>query len=109
MTWNQNKSNDQSKFVDEDLKKINSELTIVVLDGPGPIIGNTKVKFKDGSVTFDDIEFSEAGDYVLQIKSDNPDIEPMNIGVSIISKEVDPYILYSKLHLQLVALIKIVI
>lgn len=86
---NKNESDDQSKFIDSDLKKINSELTIFVLEGPGPIIGNNKLKLKDGSVTFDDIEFSDPGDYTLQIKSDNPDIEPINIGVSILEKEVE--------------------
>jgi|LauGreDrversion4_2_1035121.scaffolds.fasta_scaffold63924_3 hypothetical protein len=86
---NKKESDDQSRFIDSDLKKINSELTIFVLEGPGPIIGNNKLKLKDGSVTFDDIEFSEAGDYTLQIKSDNPDIEPINIGVSILEKEVE--------------------
>jgi hypothetical protein len=86
---NKKESDDQSRFIDEDLKKINSELTIFVIDGPGPIIGNNKLKLKDGSVTFDDIEFSEAGDYTLQIKSDNSDIEPINIGVSILEKEVE--------------------
>lgn len=73
-----------------DIKKINSDLVITVLEGPGPIIGNTKLTIKDGFVYFDDIEFSEAGDYLVQIKSpNNAEIEPINFGLTILTKEVD--------------------
>ncbi|NCV78868.1 MAG: hypothetical protein EBW18_07555, partial [Burkholderiaceae bacterium] len=62
--------------------------------GPGEVTGTTEIDLTDTkgigtkSAEFKDLQFTEAGDYVLTLSSTSEDIEPMELKVKV-TKEDD--------------------
>ena len=63
------------------------KFSLKVKSGPGVIIGITDVDIVDGKADFEGIQFDQAGDYVISISSSSPDIDPLDIKITVLPEQ----------------------
>jgi hypothetical protein len=63
------------------------KFSLKVKSGPGVIIGITDVDIVDGKADFEGIQFDQAGDYVVSISSSSPDIDPLDIKITVLPEQ----------------------
>ena len=63
------------------------KFSLKVKSGPGVIIGITDVDIVDGKADFEGIQFDQAGDYVVSISSSSPDIDTLDIKITVLPEQ----------------------
>lgn len=66
---------------------LDSKLTLRVKSGPGFLIGVTELQSVNGRVDFNGIQLTDEGEYILEVVSSNPDIEPVEFNVNVLPEE----------------------
>lgn len=72
---------------------ISGKISIRKKSGPGEITGITEIELTDPnnlgttSATFKELQFTEAGDYVLSITSTSEEVEPMELKVRVLKED----------------------
>lgn len=67
---------------------INSKITLKVKSGPGEIAGKTELEIVNNSVSFDKIQFTEPGEYVISvIPSNNEELDRTEFSINIEPEE----------------------
>jgi hypothetical protein len=66
---------------------MNTKLTLKVKEGPGELIGITQIDTNDGIATFDKIQFSESGRYIISIISSSQNIENTELAIDVVEQD----------------------
>ncbi len=90
-TDSQTTTQEVEKKKDTDPRNTMGRVTLKVKSGPGVIIGITEVDILEGKADFSEIEFDQAGDYVISVTSTSPDVDPTEINIKVLPQpEVIP-------------------
>jgi hypothetical protein len=73
---------------------INGKIIITKKSGPGELTGITEIELSDlenrgvNNAIFNDLQFSDPGEYVISIYSDSDEIEPLDVKINVLEEEL---------------------
>lgn len=69
---------------------LNGEITLKIKSGPdnGEITGDVKLKFENEKIVFDKLQFTEPGEYIIEILCDNEEIANSEFTIQVEDEEV---------------------